>query len=243
MIEFEYIKDIVVKNKFAIFAFLCAVASIIGSAFYVHLNRCEVCSEVGKEQVIEDKSIDGTNLQNNTIRIDVKGAVKKPGVYEMESTSTINDAIAKSGGLTSKGTTSNINLSKKLSDEMVVYVFTKDELKKKSTSNEVVCEVPKCECETVEIESCPPVVNGNTDNANKSDEAKDQDQSSIENKVSLNKGTVEDFQTLDGIGESKAQAIIEYRNANGPFKNIEDIMNVSGIGEKAFEKIKTRLTL
>ena len=61
--------------------------------------------------------------------------------------------------------------------------------------------------------------------------------------ISINTASESDLTTLDGIGPSKAKAIIEYRNANGPFKTIEDIKKVSGIGDAAFEKIKNRITV
>lgn len=61
--------------------------------------------------------------------------------------------------------------------------------------------------------------------------------------VNLNSATQEEFELLSGIGEATALKIIEYRNTNGPFKKIEDIMNVSGIGEKKFEDIKDSITL
>jgi len=63
-------------------------------------------------------------------------------------------------------------------------------------------------------------------------------------KVSLNRGTADQLQqALSGVGEKKAQAIVEYRNKNGKFNNIEDLQKVKGIGPKLFEKNKSRLTL
>jgi len=62
-------------------------------------------------------------------------------------------------------------------------------------------------------------------------------------KISLNKGAQADFETLSGIGPSKAAAIIAFREENGPFKQLEDLMEVSGIGEKSFEKIRDKLKL
>ncbi|MEH7384041.1 helix-hairpin-helix domain-containing protein, partial [Bacillus sp. JJ1521] len=62
-------------------------------------------------------------------------------------------------------------------------------------------------------------------------------------KVSLNKGTQAELETLTGIGPSKAAAIIAYREENGPFKQLEDLLQVSGIGEKSFEKIKEQIKL
>lgn len=61
--------------------------------------------------------------------------------------------------------------------------------------------------------------------------------------VNLNTATLEELQTLNGIGPSKAQAIVTYREENGPFKTIEDILQVSGIGEKSLEKIKTEILI
>ena len=62
-------------------------------------------------------------------------------------------------------------------------------------------------------------------------------------KININTATSEELQSLSGIGESKAKAIIEYRNTNGPFNSIEEIINVSGISENLFAKIKENITV
>ena len=61
--------------------------------------------------------------------------------------------------------------------------------------------------------------------------------------VDINTATVEQLKTLNGIGDSKAESIIEYREQNGGFKSVEEIKNVTGIGEKMFEKIKDKITI
>ena len=76
-----------------------------------------------------------------------------------------------------------------------------------------------------------------------SDNKNDSDNSELKEVVNINTADVSKLSTLNGIGESKAQAIIKYREDNGKFTKIEDIMNVSGIGEKAFEKIKDFITV
>jgi len=66
---------------------------------------------------------------------------------------------------------------------------------------------------------------------------------SVSGKVNINSATLEDLKTLNGIGDSKAKSIIEYREKNGNFKSIEDIKNVTGIGEKMYEKIKEQIEI
>lgn len=242
----DYLEDIweLVKNHvFEIVAFLIAALSIVGSIIYVNMSldvdyTCEPCkcdAEPDKELADEPVDID----EKTKVIVDVKGAVKKPGVYELDAGSKIQDAINKAGGITIYGSTKNINLSKKLTDEMVIYVFTKAELEKKEAANEVVCEIPKCECETVTVTECP-TLNGNTD-SNVKDETPTKKPE--EKKISLNKATVTELQELNGVGEAKAKTIIEYREKNGPFEKIEDIQKVSGIGSALYEKIKDQLTL
>ena len=208
-----------------IIGLIIAFVAIIGSIFYVNLNECEVC----EKQIFEP--VESTMEVSKLIEVDVKGAVKNPKVYALEEGATVEDAITMAGGITKDGVTKNINLSKKLKDEMVVYVFTNEEIKAEKLANEVVCEVPKCECETINVSSDTSVSNSNSQNSNNN---------SI---ISINTASESELTTLDGIGPSKAKAIIEYRNANGPFKTIEDIKKVSGIGDAAFEKIKNRITV
>ena len=88
-----------------------------------------------------------------------------------------------------------------------------------------------------------PKDNANNDD-NKNDTTNDNKQTQEENsKVNINKATKEEIMTLSGIGESKALAIIKYREENNGFKDISEIMNVSGIGEALFNKIKEFITI
>lgn len=237
MFNFEYIKDILKRNILAISSIAFGVISLFLSIGIVLLNdrNCDNVCESDTLAYLEVESNQSSVDVETVVRVkvDVKGAVKKPGVYELEIGSIVDDAIKLAGGVTSKGVTTNINLSRRVSDEMVVYVFTKNELEKSESANEVVCEVPKCDCETITIEECP---NSNSNNNNSSS-------TNATKKVSINKATLEELMTLNGVGESKAKAIIEYRNENGPFKTLEDIINVSGIGSSVYEKIKDSIEL
>ena len=204
----------------------------------------------------EEKEIKEEKEEKITkISVDVKGAVKKEGVYELDSGARVNDAIKAAGGLKSNASTKYLNLSKKINDETVIKVYTENQIKNMNITYEVKEE---CECPNAEIIDCA----GSSiieDSSNDKEEIKDNissdntnnDQVSsdnnitneIDNKVSINTGTKEELMTLKGIGEAKALAIIEYRNSNNGFKTLEDIMNVSGIGEAAFNKIKDNIKL
>lgn len=183
--------------------------------------------------VVEDvQNVDDIVVAEN-IRVDVKGAVKNPGVYELESNSRVIDAIKLAGGTKSSASTKYLNLSKKVSDEMIIYVYTSNQIKNMNIDENVKEE---CNCPTIDISNCAGsnIITSTGDSTIKDEST---------NKVSLNKASKDELMTLTGIGESKALAIIEYRNNNGGFKVLEDIMNVSGIGEAAYNKIKDYITL
>lgn len=152
--------------------------------------------------------------------IDIKGSVKKPGVYEFKKNDRVIDAINMAGGLLKNANTSNVNLSQKLTSEMVIYISNNNEIK--NDNNKINCDT-KCKVEVIEVNNCV-------------------DENNKKNKININTATVEDFTNLNGIGESKAKSIIQYRETNGDFKSIEDIKNISGIGESLFNKIKDNIT-
>ena len=145
------------------------------------------------------------------------------------------DVIEKAGGLTDKADTSVINLSKKVKDEMVILVYSKAEVQKMKEQNEksdIVC--PEVNDACTKDEALEPLIEKET---------KDNKVTDGNTKISLNTATLEELQTLTGIGEAKAKAIIEYRTQNGKFNSIEDIKNVTGIGDALFEKIKDNITI
>ena len=186
--------------------------------------------EIKEEPVVE-------KINNEKIKIDIKGAVEKPGVYELDSNSRVDDAIKISGGLTKEADTSVINLSKNLTDEMVIIIYTKEEVAEmKSGSTSIKYIEKECICPKIENDACIDNVIDNT--PTKSDEV-----SSSDGKISLNNATVEELMQLPGIGEVKAKAIIAYREGNGGFKAIEELLEVNGIGESTFNKIKDQLSL
>lgn len=235
----KYSRDILLFGLLLILLVL-----IIYLGFFVkEENEKKISNEIGYANIDNDQmeKIE-ENTNNSKIFVDIKGAIKKPGVYEVDASAIVNDLIKLAGGFNSNAYQDGINLSKKLKNEMVVYIYTKSEISKyQSESNKLnsidreICTTPDyniCEC----INDKNGIIEiGEKQNDNKSD--------SVSNIVNINTASINELITLTGIGESKALAIIKYREDNGNFTKIEDIMNVSGIGEKAFEKIKDLITI
>lgn len=142
------------------------------------------------------------------------------------------DVIEKAGGLTDKANTTVINLSKKIIDEMVIIVYSNQEVRdfEKTKEKEQLIQ-NKCQQKdenSLKNDAC--ITNNNS-------------KKTIDTKVSLNKASLEELMTLPGIGEVKAKEIINYRTEKGEFKSLEELLQISGIGESTLEKIKDNLTL
>ena len=188
--------------------------------------------------IIEEKEEDVK--EESTYIVDIKGRVEKEGVYELDSNSRVIDVINKAGGLKENANTDYINLSKKIVDEMVIIIYSNDEVNKfKEEEKEIVYIEYECECPDNINDSC--ITEDDVVNTNGVIEEETKDEN--DKLISINKGTKEELMTLPGIGESKADSIIKYREENDGFKALEDIMNVSGIGEAAYSKIKEYIKL
>jgi len=171
------------------------------------------------------------------VTVDIKGEIKKPGIYKIKCNSRVQDVIFLAGGITSKADTSVLNLSKKLIDEMVIIVYSREQV-----SNFVVVKeeekkkIELCQSQN-EIRNDACIVDSSlSDNETIGD-------TPVNNTISLNNASKEQLMTLPGIGESKANNIISYRNEIGSFKSIEELKNVKGIGDSIFEKIKANITV
>jgi len=219
--------------KVSIIILSIVILGLISILTYKEKDETILVEKEEKLAVKEDKK-EEKEPDVSTVFVDIKGAVNAPGVYEIDSTKRVIDAINLAGGLTSKADTINLNLSKKVEDEMYIVVYTKTELyeyKKKNTDiSKANCASLECECPDSNNSSCINKEEGKTT-------------SNIPGKVSLNTATKEELMSLSGIGEAKASAIITYRNENGKFKSVEDVKNVSGIGDSLFEQIKNNIVL
>lgn len=185
-----------------------------------------------EEDIVVEKKITKKKEKEvvEELKVDIKGQVINPGIYSLKANSRVIDVIAAAGGLTEFADTSVINLSKKIKDEMVIIVYSREEVMDFHKTKEIEKQVEEL-CIQKDEESLKNDACITTDN-----------NSTPTGKISINTASQEELMTLTGIGEAKAKDIISYREKNGPFKTIEDIKNVSGIGDNLFAKIKENIT-
>lgn len=164
-----------------------------------------------KKEKIEDEK---ENISNKEITVYVSGEVNKSGVVTLKEGDRLAVAVEKLGGTTKKADLNNINLAIRVKDEEH-YIIPKIEEAKQEDLKDVN--------NTKDIENAE-IKNENT--------AKDS------SKININTATLEELDKLPGVGEATANKIISHREENGQFKNIEDIKNVNGIGDKKFENMK-----
>ena len=224
------------KYKIVISISALVLFIIIGTILYLNNNKQDAKVEmpIKQEKNKEEKY--------EKIKVDIKGMVKKPGVYELLKGDRVVDVINKAEGLLDGANTSYINLSKKITDEMVIIIYSNDDVDKFRKEDKDVVYI-KYECECIDNINDACINEKDTVNTNGVEKKRSEASSNKDGLVSINTGTKEELMTLSGIGESKALAIIEYREENGLFKNLEDIMNVSGIGQAAYSKIKDNIKL
>ncbi len=194
-------------------------------------------SKITKEKMPVLASVTETEketLEEEKYYVDIKGQVVNPGLYQVSSTARVMDVINVAGGLLETSDTSVMNLGKQVFDEMVIVVYSKDEVANfVKTKEEEIQKIEQCQEQN-------NIVNDACIDLDSKDEIPEGQETSM---VSINQGTKEQLMTLPGIGEAKAEDIITYREENGLFEKIEDIMNVSGIGEAVFAKIKDYITV
>lgn len=192
-----------------------------------------------KEKIVLQKKKETTKknkkqeLEENIakeIMVDVKGFVVNPGIYKLKEESRVIDVINAAGGVLEGADTSVLNLSKKLKDEMVIIVY----------SSYQVENFKKVKEEEQQIQDgCINGVNEVENDACIEEKSKEKESTL----VSINTATLEELMTLEGVGEAKAKSIIAYREEHGPYQAIEDLLNVSGIGESLLAKINKNITL
>ena len=171
---------------------------------------------------------DASSEEAKTLVVHICGAVSAPGVYELPAGSRIIDAVEAGGGFLTEADEACCNLAEEIVDGCQIYIMTKSES----------CADGQTE-KKAGIQTSPDSDMQMTDRNVRSNSAP-----ALENGlVNLNTADVAALMTLPGIGESRAKAIISYREQHGAFAQIEDIMKISGIKQAAFSKIKDKITV
>ncbi len=222
----DTIKDFFLEKKMAFICGILALACLGMGVLYLKKASAEEAFHCPVETLDENEELE--MLDDSLIHVDIKGAIRNPGVYEMMTGSVVNDLIREAGGLMSNADTSTLNLSKKLTNEMVIIVYTKDEVREMKKNDSL---------------GDASILDGIKENAAIIGEEAENNSPNTNEKINLNTATKEQLDSIPGIGEAKAQSIIEYRKTCGAFKKIEDIKNISGIGDAVFEKLKDYITV
>lgn len=171
---------------------------------------------------------DASSEEAKTLVVHICGAVSAPGVYELPAGSRIIDAVEAGGGFLPEADEACCNLAEEIVDGCQIYIMTKMES----------CADGQTE-KKAGIQTSPDSDMQTTDRNVRSNSAP-----ALENGlVNLNTADIAALTTLPGIGESRAKAIISYREQHGAFAQIEDIMKISGIKQAAFSKIKDKITV
>jgi competence protein ComEA len=173
----------------------------------------DIFSVTAKEAEME-QSVNESDAEPEIIKVDVKGAVKSPGIFTAQAGDRVIDLISSAGSFTEKADTDKVNFAQIIEDQMVIYVPE-------------IGEEDKGNLENIQVGTSGAAVTKGTSGG----------------LVNLNTATQEDLQTLTGIGPSKADAILEYRETVGKFKEVDELKQVTGIGDKTFERLRDSISV
>lgn len=205
------------KNKKYIIIALLFIFLIIGIIIVKQFDTEEKESleliSIEEETEQDNKSIE--EEEDYKIVVHITGEVEKEGIIEIKEGGRISDAIDAAGGLTKEADLERVNLAYELEDGQKIYIPNKNDK-----------DIDEYVTEGVDDIVLPDELTNMGDGL-----------------ININKADLEELQELDGIGEALAENIIAYRENNGKFKNIEDIKNVSGIGDSKYEKIKDSIKI
>lgn len=155
-----------------------------------------------------------TESKSSKIYVDISGAVKYPGVYQLTEGARLFELLKQAGGLTEDAAIQTVNQAMIIQDQQKIMILT------------------QAQVDSIDLESI-----------NNLEEKSEEKSPNETGKININQADLTQLQQLTGIGEKKAQAIIDYRNENGLFRTIEDLAKVTGIGEKTVEKLRNSITI
>ena len=213
---------------------ILVIIIIISICYYIYSENTNFLSIQEQNLEIDEQESEKSNTENNNttneikeenvIIVHVSGAVNQPGIVELSENSRIADAIERAGGLKDEACIDEINLAYMIEDGIKIHIPTIEEQKKKDEDGD-------------KTENSNLYITGESKTTEKNNNQKKT------GKININSATQEELETLPGIGPTIALKIINYRKENGKFKSIEDIKEVSGIGESKFNSIKDMISV
>lgn len=227
-------KKLNLKQKKIIAIILIILVVIAYYYFYLKDTTEEISNqnlEINNTQESNQTNQTGKESEE-TIVVHVSGAVNIEGIVELASGSRIANAIEKAGGVKENADMTDINLAYPLEDGMKIHIPTKEETGANKNNENTLAE------------SYVTAASGGVNSKEATNSTQSSSTSDMSSKkVNINTATQEELDTLPGIGPSIAAKIIDYREQNGKFNSIEEIKEVSGIGDAKYEKIKDSITI
>lgn len=220
-----------------------SVLVLLGASIFVYKNvnlnkkkesKTKAVFVSKKKSVKKVEKNKNTTSSDNTYKVDIKGEVVNPGIYSLTSNSRVIDVINMAGGLSENADTTVINLSRKIKDEMVIIIYSKYQVNNfKKTIEE----------ENKVIEKCVKPDENSLENDACIDKKEEDKSDNLTDKININTATLEEFKKLPGIGDSKANNIIKYREEHEKFNSCEEIKKVDGIGDNLYAQIEAYITI
>lgn len=219
---------------------LLSAVGIFFSQYFEKTETLEMGSETTVQSEVEQREGAQTLLSNDDLSSDeetksfavfITGAAQRPGVYYLDEGARIDDALKIAGGATSLAHLPSVNLAAPVHDAMHIYIPTKEEVKNSSFNPlELVSSYKSLEQKEQEAAAGAPATSSSTPKSFASG-----------GKINVNKANATELELLPGVGPATAQKIIDERTKNGAFINAEDLLRVSGIGEKKLESMRDSL--
>ena len=198
---------------------LSIIGGVLAVIVIILVGRVMMASST-KEKVMVTNAVNTTRVEETTTimpqncYVDIKGEVLRPGVYEFSCESRMQEVIKKAGGFTEEADETKINLAQKITDQMQIIV------------------------PNVHSKQEDGLTEGNSEKGSSTNTSVS---NSKQGTININTATLEELQTIKGIGKKKAEAILQYRKEHGAFRTKEDLLQVKGIGKKALEAIESQV--
>ncbi|KEK16412.1 helix-hairpin-helix domain-containing protein [Limosilactobacillus reuteri] len=201
--------------KYRVQVLMIVIAAVVGGYWILNKNNNDALISNTNAVLTSSEtgsSLTSTTTMKGTVAIDIKGAVKMPGVYELKADDRVNEALKAAGGPLPNADLRQVNLAKQLTDQQMIYIPLQGETPVASSSTE------------------PSAANNENGNDNSA-------------KINLNTATKEQLCQITGIGDKKADLILQYRQEHGQFKSIDELKEINGFGEKTVAKLKDHLSI